>query len=244
MMRGAHANDDSQHVRFTSAQIAQSLASGGPLRRRRMLNAAEELVHCLQASAGAGQVPLATVINEPAAVHPWKQYQGLGANSDSDVAGALHYFYHAHSMPGLPREEHGHFHLFVRLGINPAGMFDHTHLVAIGVDARGLPLRMFTLNRWVTDETWTPSHRLIAMAEQIATQSNPQDTYVERWLRAQIGMFAPQIAGLLLHRDRRICARQQHGQRRRLLEDRRINILSQCKVSIERQLTALTRQAH
>src|SRR3989304_3771732 len=92
---------------------------------------------------------------------------GTRALPPDDVFGRdtpAHYYYHAHrGMPG----ENGHFHTFLRApgmpdGANPvsysggepwpAGDEALSHLIAISMDAYGLPVRPFAVNRWVTAE--------------------------------------------------------------------------------------------
>jgi len=62
---------------------------------------------------------------------------------------------------------------------------------------------------------------------------------LDAWLRAQLGIFEPQIAALLAHRDRRIARRRRPL--RRVLEDRRIHVLSECSVSVARQFAVFDR---
>jgi len=74
------------------------------------------------------------------------------------------FYYHAHR-----KGEHGHFHTFMREagmpeGIHPVVQSVHghmkqrddrlSHLVAISMDRFGVPIALFTTNRWVTAENW------------------------------------------------------------------------------------------
>lgn len=173
----------------------------------------------------------------------WQHYRP-DTNALDARPGVLHYYYHAHASPGAAPDEHGHFHLFAQLGSDAAGVAGYTHLVAIGVDARGMPCRLFTTNRWVTGETWLPASRVLTLAEQIAAAPIAANDPVERWLHAQLGVFAPQITQLLRHRDRRMAARRRGGRRPGLLDDRRMQVISQCRVSVASQLAALDQLVH
>lgn len=235
---------DSPRLAFTPARIAASLSALDRARRVRARAAADALIVCLQKFIDAGQAPLSAAVGEAATPKLWQHYQPAEAMAIDGRPGALHYYYHAHPTPGAHAAEHGHFHLFAQLGEDQDGVARYTHLIAIGVDARGLPIRLFTTNRWVTDETWLPADRLIALAEQIADDRPSRSDPIDGWLRAQLGVFAPQIAGLLRHRDRRMAARRQGGGRPGLFEDRRMHVVSQCLVSVERQLTALDHVIH
>lgn len=243
-MGRTHAAADSAHLPFPRERIAARLRALDRTRRTRARASAAVLVDSLARFVDAGHVPLAAVVGDGVVPTRWQSYRPAGAAALEGAAGGLHYHYHAHEAPGTPPGEHGHFHLFARLGAADDGTPRYAHVVAIGVDARGLPLRLFTTHRWVTGETWLPAARVIALAERIAAAPAECDDPVERWLRAQLGVFAPQIADLLRHRDRRIAARLRGGRRPGLFEDRRLYVLSQCRVSVEDQLATLDRVFH
>lgn len=240
----SHSQQDHARLHFPQARVVAAVRALDVTGRARMQAAAHDLINCLQDFAERGQVPLAAVVRENDAPCLWQHYQSDAAAPLGSQPQALHYYYHSHGVTGALKNEHGHYHLFAQLGADEDGKPRYTHIVAIGVDARGLPLRLFTTNRWVTDETWLPAERVIEAGERIAAGSEPTDDPAERWLRAQLGIFAPQIAALLRHRDRRIQARQKRGHRPGLLEDRRMHVLSQCRVSVEHQLTAFDHVIH
>jgi hypothetical protein len=244
MIRTQATAADHPRLPFPQARIAASLRSLGRVRRARTIAAADALIDCLNRFVAAGQVPLAAALGDTATPRAWRQYRPGEAGAMDGTAGALHFYYHAHRTPGASPREHGHFHVFAQLGAAGGDAIRYTHLVAIGVDARGMPQRLFTTNRWVTDETWQPADRLIALAARIAAAPPVGNDPVEAWLRAQLGVFAPQIAAVLRHRDRRMAARLQGGHRPGLFEDRRMHVLSQCRISVERQLSALDHVIH
>ena len=80
------------------------------------------------------------------------------------------YYYHAHDPSvGTRQQEHGHFHIFLRRkgmpnAIQPLDIpkewedtnnsDDLSHLIAISMNKEGYPIRLFTVNRWVTGEKW------------------------------------------------------------------------------------------
>lgn len=77
------------------------------------------------------------------------------------------FFYHCHRADG---SEHGHLHLFwhaTRSGrrrhwCGQAGWSraEPSPLLSIGLDARGLPVSIFTVNHWVAGGHWFSSARL------------------------------------------------------------------------------------
>lgn len=244
MKQDRYADADNARMTFQSARIAASLRALDQRQRIRVRAAADNLLDCLRDFVDSGRVPLAAALGEHTSPQTWKHYQSAQAGALDGRPDLLHYYYHAHATPGSLAHEHGHFHLFAQLGADAQGVNRYTHLVAIGVNAHGLPVRLFTTNRWVTDETWLPADRLIAIGEKVAQAHATDDGPIERWLRAQLGVFAPQIAGLLRHRDHRMAARQRGGRRPHLFEDRRMHVISECLVSVEQQLTAFDRVIH
>ena len=244
MSHATNLRSDSAGLSFPPERIAAGLrALNGP-RRRHARRAAGTLIDCLRRFVQAGQIPLAMAVGDSAAPQTWQHYQPELASALDGRPGKLHYYYHSHASPGAAPAEHGHFHLFAQLGKDADGVAAYTHLLAIGVDARGMPSRLFTTNAWVTGETWMPANRVRALIEKMATAPAPVDDIMERWLRAQLGVFAPQIVQLLCHRDQRMNARKRSGRRPGLFEDRRMDVISQCSVSVDQQLTTIDALVH
>jgi hypothetical protein len=235
---------DQARLHFPQARVVAAVRAFDSSQRARVQDAAHHLIDCLQDFADRGQVPLAAAVESTETPCLWQHYQGSAATPLGDRPQALHYYYHSHAVTGASLHEHGHYHLFTQLGADEDDTPRYTHIVAIGVDARGLPLRLFTTNRWVTNETWQPAERVVDLANRIARDTDPSEDATARWLRAQLGIFAPQINALLRHRDRRVRVRTQGGQRPGLMEDRRMHVLSQCRVSFEHQLAAFDHAIH
>jgi len=243
-MSMSRAMTDDARLPFPQARVIAEVRALDGTRLQRMQSAAHDLIHCLEDFAHRGEVPLAAVVRDTAAPCLWQHYQGSAAMPLGEQPHVLHYYYHSHGVTGALPREHGHYHLFAQLGADEGGTPRYTHIVAIGVDARGLPLRLFTTNRWVTDDTWLPAGQVLDLSDRVTSTTVSTTDPVERWLRAQLGIFAPQIAALLRHRDRRIERRMRGGRRPGLLEDRRMHVLSQCRVSVQRQLTAFDHVIH
>ena len=74
-----------------------------------------------------------------------------------------------------------------------------------GVDASGWPMRLFTTNRWVTDEAWASAPDVLVLADRVVRSHRPADA-LGRWLFAQLDLFRPQIEVLLRRRDARLRA--------------------------------------
>ena len=124
------------------------------------------------------------------------------------------YYYHSHRPEG---GEHGHFHTFLRAKGMPDGVktIDYkgdeevptgdealAHLVAIGMNQPGQPISMFSVNRWVTGETFYPADDTIAMLDHFKMDHTFPCLAVNQWITALLILFRPQIEALLIERDR------------------------------------------
>ena len=76
-----------------------------------------------------------------------------------------------------------------------------SHLIAIAVDAEGVPLRLFTTNRWVTGETWYAAADTVAMLDRFVVDLARPSWPLNRWISALFRLFRPQMAALLHARD-------------------------------------------
>jgi len=151
---------------------------------------------------------------------------------------ASQYYYHAHRED---HAEHGHFHLFLRdaslpegaePAMGPTGEDRVAHLVAISMDAWGYPTDLFTVNRWVTDESWLPATAIAAVLDRFAIDHAYPSWPVNRWLTAMVRGFRPQIEALLHHRDEVIEQRREHGLEK-VLEDRSLEIIGTIPIDVE-----------
>jgi hypothetical protein len=128
------------------------------------------------------------------------------------------FFYHCH-RENLESKEHGHFHCFLRYKhipkrIKPAALSDWdkyienpmTHLIAIGMNQFGQPIRLFTVNRWVTSEIWYDAEHIDKFLKRykMTIQDDPYWQILDKWVEGMLHLFAPQISWLHQARDKRI----------------------------------------
>ncbi|OAN88287.1 hypothetical protein A8B84_06560 [Marinobacter sp. EhC06] len=155
-----------------------------------------------------------------------------------DQETASQYYYHAHRED---HAEHGHFHLFLRNGalpeeakplMGPVAEDRVAHLIAISMDAWGYPTDLFTVNRWVTDESWLPAEVVAGALDRFAIDHAHPSWPVNRWLTAMVRCFRPQIETLLYHRDEVINQRRAQGLKA-VLEDRSLEIIGAVPVDVE-----------
>lgn len=114
-----------------------------------------------------------------------------------------------------------------------------SHLVAIALDAAGVPRRLFTTNRWVTGETWYQAADVAQMLDRFALAEVP-GRLVDRWIAAMLGLFRPQIIALLEARDAAVMGwRLRRRGRVHVFEDRRLEITSALAIDVEAQRRAI-----
>jgi len=112
-----------------------------------------------------------------------------------------------------------------------------SHLVAISMSPRGLPVRLFTTNRWVTGETWYRAEDVACMLERFVVDVPRPSRALNRWIGAIFVLFRPQMAALLAARDAAIMQwRRRHRGKIHVFEDRRLEVTSALAIDIEDQL--------
>jgi hypothetical protein len=229
-----------------------------------MLAAAAVVAACRKTLAAKGSDILDEVAAGEQAFADWRHYP---AGEVYDQNSHAQYFYHAHPAVGRPAREHGHFHTFLRaegmpLGITPlvlpesavadavrpppqaaplkhGGRDEVSHLVAIALDHRGEPIRLFTTNRWVTGETWYRAEDVTRMLERFTIGEAGQSAVLNRWISAILALFRPQILGLLRTRDETVMAWRRR-RRTNVFEDTRLEITSSIEVDLGAQLAFLS----
>jgi hypothetical protein len=195
----------------------------------------------------------------------WRHYP---AEDGYDPVSHAQYFFHRH--PDDDAVEHGHFHLFLRAEGMPEGTLplllpesaianlptppqaaptkrgardEVSHLVAIGVDRDGEPVRLFTTNRWVTGETWYRAEDVIRMLDRFALDAAEPAGIVNDWLTAMVRLYRPEIAMLLRERDRTVMDPRRRRRRFDVFEDPRIEVTSSLAVDLDARLNAVDRLA-
>lgn len=143
-----------------------------------------------------------------------------------DPDSGAQWFYHCHAI-GEGGDEHGHFHCFLRPD-GPQGPVHH--LVAVGVDAHGRLVRLFTVNHWVVGGDWLDAERTIALLPRFDVHM-PQPSYlVNRWLTAVVIAYEAEIAGLIRRRDRVLADHRPPGGTN-VHEDRTLEIASELTIA-------------
>lgn len=159
------------------------------------------------------------------------------------------FYYHCHRAGG---PEHGHVHLFWHatrsgrrrhLGRAQAGKTGGdwirgapSHLVSIGLDPRGLPVTLFTVNHWVTGGYWFDAPTTIERVRRFELREVEDHADSCAWITAFVRLYEPLIARVLHARDRRLA---RNAPLVTALDDRRIEVVSQARLNWARDLQRL-----
>jgi hypothetical protein len=166
-----------------------------------------------------------------------------------DLRSGSQFYYHAHRDGD---REHGHLHLFwhatssgrrrhLRPGRTRWARTAPTHLFAISLDERGLPVGLFTVNRWVTDGHWFNAASTMTLVERFAMGDVEGYETSCRWLTGFVRLYRPLIEELLVKRDRRLARR---ADLERALDDKRLEVLSLESIDWAADLDALEAEAN
>ncbi len=159
------------------------------------------------------------------------------------------YYYHAHRGG-----EHGHFHTFMREagmpeGVHPVEQSEPeymkqrddrlSHLIAISMDRLGVPIALFTTNRWVTAENWYAAEDVCAMVDRFRIDHAQPSWPTNRWVSAMFRLFRPQIVELVERRDAVVAEWQKEHPEGDVFEDRELDLPSRVEISLEAQIHAI-----
>jgi len=180
---------------------------------------------------------------------PPTQWQHYPDDDAIDPSSGYQWFYHSHSPEDRPgAAEHGHFHLFARRPLwsrrlqskaeqafaamtgAPRTTAPTRHLLAIGMDAKGLPISLFTVNSWVTGDLMlsagTTGQLLSAM------RLNTGHPGIDTMLECVTALCATEIREVLAARDAALSSRAAQG----VLEDQGLELLSERAITLDEKL--------
>lgn len=218
-----------------------------------MAEAGAEVTEIHRILAKTGDNIVGELLKHNGTFYEWDHYPP-GDVYDHETHGQ--YYYHAHAGDQRFEGEHGHFHTFVRPkgmpdGIRPAPVPGYvapedpndalSHLVAIAMTPAGLPFRLFTVNRWVTGEVWYSAEDVIRLLDVFKIDHAQPSWPVNRWISAMIRLYKPQIADLLLARDRKVAAWQQRLPDVDVYEDRDLEVTAFLDIALDQQIQDVAR---
>ena len=158
------------------------------------------------------------------------------------------FYYHAHRDGD---QEHGHLHLFWHATSTGRRRYLRTdrarwvrtaptHLLAISLDAHGLPTALFTVNRWVTEGHWFDADTTMSFVARFSMDEIEGHETSCRWLTGFVRLYRPVIESLLAQRDERLARRPDPV---RALEERRLEVLSHTPIDWAADLDSLEAEA-
>ncbi len=218
-----------------------------------MRAAGEDIRECHGVLTRTGDNVVGEVLRGQGTFYEWNHYP------DGDVydqESHSQFYYHAHPTE-LRGGEHGHFHPFVRVQGMPKDMRPLArakgddrlpkkkdrlaHLVGISMDAYGYPTSLFTVNRWVTGETWYGAADSIALLDRFAIGHAQPSWPVNRWITAMVCLFKSEMAEMLRQRDASVAAWQARHPERVAYEDRDLEVTSSCQIDVDAKLKAVAK---
>ena len=219
-----------------------------------MLVAGQRISDCYRVLNKSSSNVVAEVIRNQGDFFEWDHYP---KGDVYDHTSHSQYYYHAHppeSRLDAYGREHGHFHTFVRpkgmpKSVKPAPVDDFkkpdgdndalSHLVAVSMDRAGLPIRLFTTNRWVTGETWYSSSDVEKILQNFEMDLSYPSWPVNVWMTSLLTLFRPTIQSLLVARDTRIEAWKTEHPDENVFEDRKLEVTSFVEISVGEQISSV-----
>ena len=205
----------------------------------RLAEAGQEVAEIQRVLAKTGDNVVGELLREEPTFYEWDHFP---SGDVYDAETGAQYYYHAHAAEERFAGEHGHFHAFVRPKLRPQGKAAGPnqdllcHLAAISMTAEGEPFRLFTVNRWVTGETWYPATETLPLLEDFEVRLGRPSWPTNRWIGACLRLFRPQVVALIQARDRVLGEWRQRYPGRDVLEDRQLEVTSTLEVSVAAQL--------
>lgn len=214
--------------------------------KQRYLGYAMQILEAQQVMLGDGGKNLLHYLLDKQERYQRMTHYPQGDRIDS-LSGAQ-YFYHCH-RENFASTEHGHFHCFQRYQhipktIKPRALADWdrysdnpmTHIIAIGMNQMGQPIRLFTVNRWVTSEIWYDAQNMCKIIKNYHLNLAPSRwTVLDRWVEGIIHLFTPQITWLHQQRDQYI-QHQFNSGNENPYTDQTLEELSELSIDLKKQI--------
>lgn len=242
-VRAGHPTDD--QTQGSAREIATLRAAD-----RRAAAAANALVDCYRRLARHREHLLAAILDKRAPVQ-WAHYP------DDDAIGRdrrYQWFYHSHDPEDRAGSgEHGHIHLFARMEgvaaeLNQAAEAQFLrslgtrrrsattrHLLAIGLNAVGVPISLFTVNRWVTGDLPLSGSATVALLESLRLDTGFDD--LDTVIQSVVAIYHCEVRALIAARDAAWAARSARGPG--TLEDRGLEVPSFIALDVDRRLAEI-----
>ena len=202
----------------------------------------------------SGSNVVAEVLRDAPDFYEWDHYP---AGDVYDPVSHSQFYYHAHApadQDNVRADEHGHFHTFMRppgfppeVGqpIDPDGLpaicpsDGLTHLIAISINFSGDPIRLFTTNRWVTDETWYPAADVKRILPHFNVSHDGPCSQTSAWISNLLMMYGPLIELLMDGRDHAVQAQAANQPIQNVWSDQSLEVTSVADISLQKDIDAI-----
>ncbi len=211
-----------------------------------MLEAGREVLECYRVLRKTNDNVVGELLRDVETFYQWQHYP---KGDIYDRESGSQFYYHAHRAG-----EHGHFHTFMRAKGMPKGtepvLYDGekvwplgpdalSQLIAISMDAKGYPIGLFTVNRWVTGDTWYAAEDVAKMIDLFVIDQARPSWPLNRWVTAMVRLFRPLAHDLVRERDLVIDAWADSHPDVDVFEDRGLELTSSSAISVEKQITKI-----
>lgn len=177
--------------------------------------------------------------------NPPRQWQHYPEDDAIDLASGYQWFYHSHSPEDRSgTAEHGHFHVFARRPLwarrlqskaekafaamtgDPHEPVATRHLLGIGMDAKGVPISLFTVNSWVTGDLMLSAAGTERLLDQMHLDTG--HAAIDAVLESVVALSAREIHQVMTARDAVLSSEPAHT----VLADRRLEVLSEIAITL------------
>ncbi len=215
-----------------------------------LIQARDDLYAVIAEFNASGGHPVCDVL--ASGVRPFTRYEHYPPDDVDDVPAGFAWYYHAHEPhANRPWEEHGHFHCHAYPAIlahatpvalppadDPVREAGMVHLLGLSCSSKGVPNRLFTINRWASNEHMYAADDLLPLIDRFTIAGQLPFPRIGRWLSAMLRVLAPQINWLLHERDR-VLAEARAIDPDGYTEDRALEILSMISFDLDAHLAAI-----
>ena len=183
---------------------------------------------------------------------PPRQWEHYPLDDAMDSSSGYQWFYHSHSKEDRPgSSEHGHIHLFAKRPLwsrrlkshaelefqkicgTPKTQVDTRHLLVIGLNAKGIPISLFTVNSWVTGDLMLSTDLTMQLLASI--RLNTGHTKVDAVIESVIHLCLPEIQRLMVQRDATLASFSGTNK----LNNEKLELLSELSIDLDAKLESL-----
>ena len=108
------------------------------------------------------------------------------------------------------------------------------------MDRQGVPVKLFTTNRWVTADNWYAASDVKVMLDRFEIDLAHPSWPVNVWITAMLRLFRPQILELIDGRDRAVADWRASHPDVDVFEDRDLEITCYMDIDVEAQVRAVS----